>query len=126
MTLIGIGRETEGAGCHAVADQVLHCGYFTVVSFALDAGFAHRKLAHGAMTDEGRDVQTERLSLQRVEIFAVSGPVPRNAGLQGLAWHVLDPYEGADQRIAALRLARRQREAAIAHHDGGDAVVGGR
>ena len=88
--------------------KLFHLGNLGVVGFALDAGFAHRILAHGAVADERRDVQSERLSLQRVEIFAMRRPLPGNARLQALARHVLYPHEGADQRIAAFRLARRQ------------------
>ena len=78
------------------------------------------------MTDQSRHVETQRPATERIEVLSVGCPFPRNARLQTRARHRFDAHEGADQRIAAFRLARRQGEAAITHHDGGDAVFGGR
>src|SRR5690349_25170357 len=79
MTLIGIGRKAKSAGGHALVHQLFHFGDLGIIGFALDTGFAHRVLADGAMANQGRNVQPERLSLERIEEFSVSCPRPRNA-----------------------------------------------
>jgi hypothetical protein len=59
--------------------QLFHFGDLGIIGFALDTGFAHRVLAYGAMANQGRNVQPERLPLERIEKFPVSCPRPRNA-----------------------------------------------
>ena len=63
MTLIGIGREAESAGGHALPHQPFHFGDLGIIGFALDTGFAHGVLTYGAMADQRGNIQPERLPL---------------------------------------------------------------
>jgi hypothetical protein len=61
-----------------------------------------------------------------VEIFGegLEGPLVAQTGAERAGAHALDLLEGADDEVAVLGPGGRHAEAAIAHHDGGDAVPG--
>ena len=62
----------------------------------------------------------------RVEEFGKGPPVPGDAAVEYLERDALDIDQVAHRDLARLGLARRDADAAIAHHDRGDAVPRGR
>ena len=107
MTLVRIRRKAKSSRFQALSHEFLHLSDLSVIRFPLDAGFAHRVLANGAMADQSRHVETQRSAAQSIQILSVGCPFPGNTGFQAIARHALNPHKGADQRIATLRLARR-------------------
>ena len=99
VVLLTDGEETCGGDpcemAHALRAQGENLTVH-VIGFALDTGFSHCVLAHGAMADQGCHIQAQWLLLQCVEKFAVCRPRPRNTRLQTLTRHVLNTHEGAD------------------------------
>ena len=61
-----------------------------------------------------------------VEVLAVRLPVPAQPGHDALGRDVLDRLHQPRQELAVLGLAGREGDAAVAHHDRGDAVPAGR
>ena len=96
---VGLGRDR--AGLFAVAE---HIG------------------AHRAVRNVARDVDGAGQLFERVHIFGEGFPVPRHAFGERCAGDVLDPFHQADQPFVAVGLGGGEADAAIAHHDGGDAV----
>jgi hypothetical protein len=65
---------------------------------------------------------------QALDIRQILGeglPVPIDPGQHSLGWNVLYRGQAARKPLLVSRLARRQRKAAIAHHDASDAVPAG-
>ena len=89
----------------------------------LDAALAHRVLAQRAVADHAADVEALRHAADAVEVLAVGHPVPRQAVEDRVAGNVFDALHHRGQELAVLGLARREGDAAVAHHDAGDAVV---
>src|SRR5262249_32450986 len=58
-------------------------------------------------------------------VLAERAPLPPYRGFHRLAVDVLGPLDVIDDHVALHVFARREREAAIAHDDGGDAVPAG-
>src|SRR5215208_6199575 len=73
------------------------------------------------MTGIAGDVGTDALLLQHVEILREAFEAPLYPGAQGVERHALDVRQMAHGEVAVLRLAGRDREAAVAQHRGGDA-----
>ena len=59
---------------------------------------------------------------QRVEVLRERLEVPSDPGLQRLELHAFDELEGLHDELTILGPRRRDAEAAVALHDGGDAV----
>src|SRR5439155_18949654 len=62
-------------------------------------------------------------ALEPVQVVAVAPPAPGDARHQRLARHGLDAHEALDQRVLAARLDGREGQPAVAHDDGGHAVL---
>src|SRR5262245_58614236 len=75
------------------------------------------------MANQRRHVETERSATERIQVLSVGRPFPGNAGFQRISRHGFDPYEVADERIATSRLARSQRQSAIAEDDSGNTML---
>ena len=131
-TVIG-GRVVEGAGggkadragLDGLLDQALHS---LLIGFG--CGFRERPLAHdvgaqGGVADVARVVDALRQRLHRVKELREGLPTPVDARQHGFAGDVLGPLEVAEHEVGLRLPARRQREAAVAHHHAGDAVVAG-
>ena len=69
---------------------------------------------------------SQRRCGQGIEIVGEALPVPRHALAHHQLGDVLDAFHDLDQRVAVLRPAGREADAAIAHHHGGHAVARGR
>ena len=93
---------------------------------AVDAAAAHDEDAQGRMRHLGREVDVAAALRQGVEIVGEALPVPRHALAHHQLGDVFDAFHDLDQRVAVLRPAGREADAAIAHHHGGDAVARGR
>src|SRR3984957_3374220 len=60
--------------------------------------------------------------LDRVHVLGKTFPVPLNAFIERGAGNVFDAFHQADQKFFLARLDRREADAAVAHHQRGDAV----
>ena len=63
-----------------------------------------------------------RRVVERVEVLGEALPVPVDALVQRGAGDVLDALHQLDEEALAAGAHRREADAAVAHHDGGDAV----
>jgi hypothetical protein len=93
---------------------------------AADGALAHDVNAQRVVRDLRRDIDGARLPLQRVEEFGEALPVVFQSFCERDAGDVLDRLHEVDQLLAMLLAHRREADAAIAEHDRGDAVPGGR
>jgi hypothetical protein len=107
---------------HAVPQQLGHRRALRRGGWALGGGLAHHPDAHGRVADERCHVDADALRIERGEVAGVVLPGPGQTGSQGVERHALDELEEPHERLAMLRATGRHREAAVAHHDGGDAV----
>jgi hypothetical protein len=89
----------------------------------LDGGrvFAEHRVANRGVLRQHRDVRLGFLALEHVEVLREALEVPARAGEQRVDVHALHHREVAQQRLAQRRRTRRDAEAAVAHHRGGDA-----
>ena len=67
-----------------------------------------------------------RQRLEAVEELGIGGPAPLDAGLHGGRRNILGALEIANDEVLVLLGAGGEGEAAVAHHNRGDAVVAGR
>ena len=74
------------------------------------------------MADVGGEVDADAVVADRREVLGEAGEVPRDAGRERGDVHVLDVLERAGDEVVVLDARRRDREAAVAGDDGGDAV----
>ena len=88
----------------------------------VDGPVAHGRHPHRAVTDHPADVDALGHPGVAVEVLGVGLPVPREAGQDRRRGDVLDRLHHRGQLLAVLRLARRERHAAVAHHRGGHAM----
>ena len=65
------------------------------------------------------------MALQHVEVFGEALPLPVDALGKRRAGDVLDALHQLDQELVVLGPHRREADAAVAHHRGGDAVPAG-
>ena len=118
------GAEAQRAAAQGLGEQIGHgrqiVGGRRVL---LDATLTHRVLAQRAVADHATDVEPLRHAPHAVEVLAVGHPVPRQTVENRVAGNVLDALHHRRQDLAVLGLARGERDAAVAHHDAGDAVV---
>ena len=119
-------READRARIERLADEPAHLRHLVGGRRAFGGVVAQHVRAQRRMPDHHRDVQPGLLPLDRVEVLGKRLEGPRNAGGQRVDRHSLDVLEGAGDRLAVLRLRRRDAETAVAHHHGGDAVPAGR
>ena len=73
------------------------------------------------MLSEHRDVGERTLPLDERQVLREALEFPARAGEERVDVHALDHRQVAKQRLAERRRTRRDAEAAVAHHDGGDA-----
>jgi hypothetical protein len=115
-------RPAERARGHALAYERRHRGSFRRRRGALEGVGAHDVEPNRGMPDERRHVDAEPALLDGVQVLRIALPRPRDRRAERVERHALDEAEEPHDRVAVLRAARRQREAAVAHHDGRDAV----
>ena len=116
-------RKTERAGIERFADQRRHLRDFLRRGlFVVAAAFAHHIRAHGGVRDLRTDIHRKRFFRQRVEVFGIGFPFPRDAFGQRGAGDVLHAFHDVDQAIVKIGFDRGKAHAAIAHDDRGHAV----
>jgi hypothetical protein len=116
------GREAQRAGAHALAQQLLHARDFLLRRGALGGRVVEDVIAQRRVAEERADVEHGLHRRDRFEVLRERLPVPGDATAQGGQAHALDALEHAHDAVAPLRLARGEREAAVAHHDARHAV----
>ena len=107
----GLGGELAHQG------QVLGGG-----GLAVDAALAHHVHAQRRVRQEGGDVDVALTAVERVEELRERLPRPRQPVDHDDAGDVLDAGHQVDQRLVVVGPARREADAAVAHHRGRDAV----
>ena len=118
------GGEAERAVADGLVDQVAHPRDVVGAGRILvQAALAHGVVAHGAMSDHPADVDALGHGVDGVEVFAVGLPVPRQARHDGFPGDVLHGFHELREIAAVLGLAGGEGHAAVAEHDGGNAVV---
>src|SRR3546814_15541009 len=75
------------------------------------------------MADIDRDIGADPLLLDHRKIFGEGLEIPLNSFFQRLDGHPLDTREVPHHQLAIFGLARRDGEAAIAHHQDWKSVV---
>ena len=89
---------------------------------AVGAALAHHVEAQRAVGHLSGDVDVERPAVERVEELGERLPVPREALVQDDAGDVLDALHQLDEALVVGGAHRREADAAVADHHGGDAV----
>ena len=116
-------REAEGAGLQRLAHERGHL--LDVLGrglLVLRAALAHHVGAHRAVGYLGADVDRAGHALDGVEVLREALPLPADALGQRRAGDVLDALHQLDQVVLLAGPDGREAHAAVAHHDGGDAV----
>jgi hypothetical protein len=127
LVVAGAGRgEPERAGLHGLGHDPAHLGDLLGRGRLLVVGapFAHDVQAHGGVGDLGGDVEVVGAGVDRVEEAGEVVPAPAQALGQRGAGDVLDALHQLDEALVVLVVHRREADAAVAHHHGGDAVPG--
>ncbi len=116
-------REAQSAPAHRFVDELAHRR--DVVrrrGLLAEAALSHDVVAHSAVADHPTDVHALGHLVDAGEVLAVGDPVPRQALEDGRRRDVLDGLHHQREVLAIVRTARRERHAAVAHHDGRHAV----
>ena len=119
------GGEAERAGANARRCKRRHGRVvFVGRGLALHAPLAHDEDPHRRMRHLRRDVEVVGPGVERVHVLLEALPGPRQPFVQHRAGNVLDALHELHQRLPLVGPARREADAAIADHRGGDAVPG--
>ena len=89
------------------------------------AAFAHDVRADGPVRHLRADVEGLGQGIEIVEVLGEGLPVPLHAGGESGAGDVLDALHEADKPLVAVGGGGGEADAAVPHHDGGDAVPAG-
>ena len=117
------GREAERAGAHRLAQQLAHARDLLRRRGALGGRVVEHVVAQRRVADQRADVERRPHRRDRVEVLA--GSVSQSQVMPLRSAGRLMPSTRSSMRMMRSRpagLARREREAAVAHHDAGDAV----
>jgi len=88
------GGEAHGTRLDRLLDDVSHELQVLVGDGRVDVHgtLSEAERPHGPVRDLGGKVHAARLGLQRVQVLRERLPLPVDAGVQGRAWDVLDPF----------------------------------
>ena len=117
------GREPQPTGDDALASQVGHrrdvarCGVLVV-----GAALAHHVEPQCAVGHLRGHVDVVGARVDGIEELGERVPVPRETLVEGGARDVLNPFHQLDQLAVIGVVDRCEANAAVAHHDSGDAV----
>src|SRR5581483_10841568 len=119
-------RETVRAGGDRLPGVVHHGLEVVLGRFIGEGALPHHVGAERAVAHVARVVDALGQRLQHIEELREGFPAPLDAGQHGRAADILRALEIAEHQIGFALAARRQGEAAIAHHHAGHALVAGR
>src|SRR5680860_1233508 len=117
-------RESERAGLHRLFDEAGHLGQLVIGRglVPVERTVAHRPESQRGVTDHPADVDALVVAVQGPQVLAVGLPVPREAVQDRAGGDVLDRLHAVGEVGAVIGPTRRERHAAVAHHDRRDAV----
>ena len=116
-------REAQRAGLDRLGRQLAHQGeVLGGGGFAVDAALTHHVHPQRGVRKERRHIDVALARIQGVEELREGLPGPRQAVDHHHAGDVLDAGHHVDEHVVVLGPARREADAAVAHHRGGDAV----
>jgi len=117
------GGEAQRTGPQRLGHQIALGGDLFGRAFTLGGFLAHDIHAGGSVADERRHVDRSAVRLEGIEVLreGLEAPVAE-AGAQRIDAHALHVLERAHDQVTVLGPRGRNREAAVAHHDGGHAV----
>lgn len=116
-------REAESAGTDGVGRDTAHGGDVGLGrGLVADGALAHHVDADGGVRKERAQVDVALLAIERGDVLAERLPLPVEPLVHDRAWNVLDALHQLDQLLSVGRFARREANAAVAHHRRGDAV----
>ncbi len=120
------GREAQAAGLEALGQQALHLGDLVGRGLAGGGVVLQDGAPQGAVADHGGDVDAD-VAVEAGQVVGGGTPVPVDADLEGGGRHALDlDHHGGEVGGVGLVADGGEGEAAVAHHDAGDAVEAGR
>ena len=114
--------EPRGAGLDRAAYLALHGREIVGRRFVGERTLTHDVGTQRGMADVGRVVDALGEFVDRVQIFGIRRPTPRDAGVHGLGRDVLGAFQIAHDEQLVCFAARGEREAAVPHHYAGDPV----
>ncbi len=120
-----VAREVDRpirAGAHGLLDRLGHPAQIVLIGALFEPAPAHRIHAQRRMADIHAVIDGLRQALDGRQIFGEGLPGPVDPGHHRLGRDILDRGQATGEPFAVLGLAGRQRKAAIAHHDAGDAM----
>src|SRR5680860_286884 len=114
----------EMAGLHRLFDEAGHLGQLVIGRglVPVERTVAHRPESQRGVTDHPADVDALVVAVQGPQVLAVGLPVPREAVQDRAGGDVLDRLHAVGEVGAVIGPTRRERHAAVAHHDRRDAV----
>ena len=115
-------REAHRTGANRVAQLALHRFQVVGRGLLLECALSHRERAQRRVTDVAAVVDALGQTLDGVEVLGEGRPGPVDALFHGLGRDVFGALQVAHDEVLVLRRSRGQREPAVAHHHGGDAV----
>ena len=116
-------RDADRAGLQRVGDEPTDLRELVVGRGTRERGIgAHDIEADHRVRHERRDVDALGQRAQRVEVLGEGLEAPVDTRLQRRHLHAFDELERLHDELAIFGTRRRDAEAAVALHDGGDAV----
>src|SRR4051812_33886836 len=120
--MIAGAAEPDGAGEHGVTEMTLHAFEILGRTRLVEGAVPHGPGPQRRVADVGGAVDHLRERIDGTEVLGERLPLPVNAGRHRFAVDVLGPLEVAHDEVLLISAGWRQREAAVAHDDSGDAV----
>jgi hypothetical protein len=119
------GGEADRAGANRIAQLALHRAQIVLAGFLLERALAHDVGAQRGVADVSGVVDALGEAFDAVEELRERGPGPVDARVHRFGGDVFGALKIAHDQVALRLAARREREAAVAHHDRGDSVPAG-
>ena len=117
-------RDTNRPRIDRLGRKTAHLGEVVLGrGFVVGAALAHHIDAKRRMRQLRGEIDIALPLLYRVEILGKSFPIPRHAFGHHNFGNILDPFHQPDEQVTVIRFHRGESDAAIAHHDGRDAVA---
>ena len=115
--------KAHRTGPHRFLGQPAHALNFFLARFVLERARAHYVSAQRRVAQVTGVIDALGQAVHDIQIVGEGFPPPVDAGEHCFAGDVFGAFEIAEHEVRIVRAARRQREAAVAHHDARHAVV---